>query len=139
MYNEKTDIYSLGIIFFELYYTTSTKMEKARVLADLRNRIIPSDFLKRYPTESAFILRMMSPNPDDRPSVDEILRHELLVDEFATVPRKDIVEMETTLQQQKGLITQLQAYIQLLEQKLSEMEQTLSKSDKAVAKIGQSV
>jgi serine/threonine protein kinase len=63
VYNEKTDIFSLGIIFFELYYPCATKMEKSRVLADLRNRILPPAFLQKYPQEAAFVLWLLNPNP----------------------------------------------------------------------------
>jgi translation initiation factor 2-alpha kinase 1 len=119
IYNEKTDIFSLGIIFFELYYPCSTKMEKARVLADLRNRILPPHFLQKYPSESAFILWLMSPNPDDRPSVDEILRHDLLFDEYVLVPRNDLQELSQTVARQQQTIQQQQQYIEMLEQKLS--------------------
>jgi len=121
VYNEKTDIFSLGIIFFELYYTSSTKMEKARVLSDLRNRILPPVFLQKYPTESAFILWLMSPNPEDRPSVDQILAHDLLVDEFITVQRKDIVSMERAMQKQNAIILDQQEHILMLERKLAAM------------------
>lgn len=62
-YNEKTDIFSLGIIFFELYYPFSTKMEKARVLTDLRNHVLPPAFWKKYPVEAAFVMWLMSPIP----------------------------------------------------------------------------
>ena len=30
-YNERTDVYSLGIILFELYFPFSTEMERAKV------------------------------------------------------------------------------------------------------------
>ena len=56
IYDQKTDIYSLGIIFFELYYPFYTKMERSRVLDDLRNkRFLPVDFSKNYPKEVLFL------------------------------------------------------------------------------------
>jgi len=96
-------------------------MEKARVLSDLRNRILPPVFLQKYPTESAFILWLMSPNPEDRPSVDQILAHDLLVDEFITVQRKDIVSMERAMQKQNAIILDQQEHILMLERKLAAM------------------
>lgn len=121
VYNEKTDIYSLGIIFFELFYASRTKMEKARVLADLRNRILPHTFLQKYPAESAFILWLMSPKPEERPSVDEILAHHLLVDEFMTIQRKDVLDYENKVQEQKEVILQQKEYILSLERKLADL------------------
>jgi len=108
IYNEKTDIYSLGIIFFELFFYCPTRMEKARVLADLRNRLLPPLFLSKFPKEAAFVLRLMSPNPGDRPSVDDILQSDLLVDEFILVPRQQILELEDRLRVQQEYIAKLE-------------------------------
>jgi serine/threonine protein kinase len=119
IYNEKTDIFSLGIIFFELYYTCSTKMEKARVLSELRNRILPASFLQKYPAESAFILTMLQPNPDERPSVDDILNSDMLAEEYMTVHRNSFIDLEAALQKQRMVIEQQEEHIRMLEQKLA--------------------
>ncbi|EGC30773.1 hypothetical protein DICPUDRAFT_9913, partial [Dictyostelium purpureum] len=74
LYNEKTDIYSLGIILFELYFPLTTRMEKARVLSDLRNGIFPKSFAQKYPQVADLILQMMKSNPDERPSASDILK-----------------------------------------------------------------
>lgn len=51
-YTEKTDVYSLGIIYFELFCPFRTAMEKVDVLTKLRNfRLFPTDFVKNYPKE----------------------------------------------------------------------------------------
>lgn len=139
IYNEKTDIFSLGIIFFELYYTCSTKMEKARVLSDLRNRIIPPAFLNKYPTESAFILSMLLPNPDDRPSVDELLASDLLAEEYMTVHRKDILDLETTVHSQRNVIQQQEEHIRMLEQKLAALASSCAHDKTTVPGMMQTV
>jgi hypothetical protein len=52
VYDEKVDIYSLGIIFFELYYPFSTVMERANVLRDIRlEGRVPADFVRKWPKE----------------------------------------------------------------------------------------
>jgi len=119
VYNEKTDIFSLGIIFFELYYPCSTKMEKARVLADLRNRILPPAFLQKYPQEAAFVLWLLNPNPDARPGVDEIMRNHLITDEFIIVGRRDWQGLADAVTQQRSLIQRQQDLIKRLEQKIA--------------------
>lgn len=50
-YNYKVDIYSLGIIFFELLTPFSTDMERAMVLTDLRKSIFPSYFAEKHIAE----------------------------------------------------------------------------------------
>ncbi|KAJ2237701.1 3-hydroxyisobutyryl-CoA hydrolase [Coemansia sp. RSA 1722] len=77
-YNEKADIYSLGIIFFELYHAFSTAMERVAVIKDLRQGVFPADFVRRWPKEAALILRMMDPDADKRPSARDILAMDLI-------------------------------------------------------------
>ncbi|KAG0033684.1 Eukaryotic translation initiation factor 2-alpha kinase [Podila clonocystis] len=76
-YDQKADIYSLGIIFFELYHPFSTLMERHAVLRTLRNGELPPDFVSRWPKEAAFVLWLMAEDPRMRPSANEILEFEL--------------------------------------------------------------
>ena len=48
-YNEKSDLFSLGIIFFEMLHPFKTKTERSYILKDLRNCIIPSFMFQKYP------------------------------------------------------------------------------------------
>lgn len=54
-YNYKVDIYSLGVIFFELLNPFSTEMERYQVLTRLRNNIFPSQFSKNFKNEVSII------------------------------------------------------------------------------------
>lgn len=62
VYDYKVDIYSLGIIFYELLVPFSTEMERIIALRDLRKLIFPSDFSIKYPAEvrNARLLQPMS-------------------------------------------------------------------------------
>lgn len=65
-YDEKTDMYSLGIIMMELYYPFGTRMERARVLSNLReHHKLPDDFA--YSLE----VRPKKKNQDERRQDDE--------------------------------------------------------------------
>ncbi|KAJ2497557.1 hypothetical protein GGH96_005014 [Coemansia sp. RSA 1972] len=77
-YNEKADIYTLGIIFFELYYPFATAMERVVVIKDLRRGVFPPQFLQMWPKEAAFILQLMDADPARRPSAREILAFDLI-------------------------------------------------------------
>ncbi|KAF8932153.1 Eukaryotic translation initiation factor 2-alpha kinase [Haplosporangium gracile] len=77
-YDQKADIYSLGIIFFELYHPFSTLMERHAVLRTLRNGELPSEFVSRWPKEAAFVLWLMAEDPRMRPSAREILEFDLI-------------------------------------------------------------
>lgn len=50
-YNYKVDIYSLGIILFELLNSFSTEMERVAALLNLKKSIFPSGFEQNYPNE----------------------------------------------------------------------------------------
>lgn len=40
-YNEKVDVFSLGLIFVELIFPFTTVMERSRILSGLQNNIMP--------------------------------------------------------------------------------------------------
>ena len=51
-YDEKADIYSLGIIFFEMWHAVATGMERIEVLNNLREKgLFPDGFEKRCPKQ----------------------------------------------------------------------------------------
>jgi translation initiation factor 2-alpha kinase 4 len=80
-YNSKVDVYSLGIVFFEMLYPLSTGMQRVKVLVDLRSVsvIFPSDFdIKKHENASQVIKSLLSHTPKDRPSCQELLESKLL-------------------------------------------------------------
>ncbi|KAI7820898.1 kinase-like domain-containing protein [Kickxella alabastrina] len=103
-YNEKADIYSLGIIFFELYYAFSTFMERIAVFKDLRRGVFPPEFLRMWPKEAAFILRLMDANPDKRLSAKEILALDMF--DVPSVESAQLMREVLTLKQQLMLANQ---------------------------------
>ncbi|KAI8803884.1 kinase-like domain-containing protein, partial [Cladochytrium replicatum] len=50
-YTTKADMYSAGIILFELFYPVETRMERAMVFKGLREGVLPDEFVKRWPKE----------------------------------------------------------------------------------------
>lgn len=67
-YNYKVDIYSLGLILFELFVTFSTEMERINTLKSVRNNKIPDEFQQKFQNEFQLLQIMLSPNPGDRPT-----------------------------------------------------------------------
>ncbi|PRT54105.1 eIF-2-alpha kinase GCN2 [Wickerhamiella sorbophila] len=75
-YNEKVDMYSLGIIFFEMVFPMSTEMERVNTIRDLRKPTIelPTAFtLKRYNSERDIVVSLLSHDPSQRPSAVDLL------------------------------------------------------------------
>ncbi|SPO24266.1 related to GCN2 - ser/thr protein kinase [Ustilago trichophora] len=83
-YNFKVDVYSLGIIFFEMLASQRvyrTGMERILLIRELRNRgvglpaVWPHSKLEK---QTALIRQMLDHDPDRRPSPLEILKSDLL-------------------------------------------------------------
>ncbi|CCF58303.1 hypothetical protein KAFR_0E01490 [Kazachstania africana CBS 2517] len=75
-YNEKIDMYSLGIIFFEMVYPFSTGMERVNILKGMRSVDIefPSDFdVNRMKNEEKIIRLLLDHDPSKRPGARQLL------------------------------------------------------------------
>ena len=73
IYDQKADIYSLGIIFFEMLLEFGSAHEKCEVITKLVDKKIPDSFKREFPEESQLILRMLNPIPEKRPDAGEII------------------------------------------------------------------
>ena len=73
-YNQKTDMYSLGIIFFELLSVFKTQMERHIKIMDLKNgKGISPEMEKRFPQECKIIRKLTQKNPKKRISLSELI------------------------------------------------------------------
>ncbi|XP_034485618.1 eukaryotic translation initiation factor 2-alpha kinase [Drosophila innubila] len=79
-YDYKVDIYSLGLIFFELHVYFSTEMERIKTLRALRDGLYPADFGSHYPEQYELLQRMLSSQPSHRPQTKQLKQqlHEIL-------------------------------------------------------------
>ena len=76
-YNDKVDMYSLGIILFEMCYPLSTAMERLLVVQDLRKKdhVLPAVFQSGDKMAQGNIIEsLISHSPGNRPSSVELLR-----------------------------------------------------------------
>lgn len=73
-YNEKVDIYAMGLILYEMCGCFKTGMERRVNIENLRNEHkLAKNILEKYPMESELILLMTRLKPSERPSASEIL------------------------------------------------------------------
>uniref|UniRef100_A0A1B6C0L6 non-specific serine/threonine protein kinase n=1 Tax=Clastoptera arizonana TaxID=38151 RepID=A0A1B6C0L6_9HEMI len=81
-YNQKVDIYSLGVIFFEMCYRPlNTGMERMKVLSDLRQEecILPSDIEDNGKLSKIYLIKwLLNHDPSNRPSSLELLQSDHL-------------------------------------------------------------
>lgn len=74
-FDQRADIFSLGLVFLLLFHPMGTSMEQHKTIKESKSGIMPSDLQKELPEISAIIARMLSENPDERPSLDAISKH----------------------------------------------------------------
>ena len=106
-YNDKVDMYSLGIIFYEMCEPFSTGMERIRALQDVRERDheLPITFHANgeKAAQGRLISCLICHKPSERPSSTELLRSDIL-------PVK--IEDETIRQALSGLSDRRSPYHQ---------------------------
>ncbi|KAH6955402.1 anticodon binding domain of tRNAs-domain-containing protein [Fusarium avenaceum] len=76
IYSTKVDMFSLGIIFFEMCYLPMMGMQKADVLGQLRRPtpVLPSDFKPADKAQTDIVLSLVNHNPKERPSSTDLLK-----------------------------------------------------------------
>ena len=71
---ESSDIYSLAIVFFEIYYPLKTKIDKINIINELKdNNVFPEDF--DYPIIKELILNMLN----NKTNINKILNKYFLL------------------------------------------------------------
>lgn len=90
-YDNKADMYSLGVILLELLNSFGTSMELSKCLEQFTSDegIIPQDFIDRFSSHAKVIKQLVSRNPTLRPSADELLRSEIFCHKSQVIQRKN--------------------------------------------------
>uniref|UniRef100_A0AAF5RTB9 PRKR-like endoplasmic reticulum kinase n=2 Tax=Wuchereria bancrofti TaxID=6293 RepID=A0AAF5RTB9_WUCBA len=80
-YNEKVDVFSLGLIFVELIVPCKTIMERNSILSGLQNEVMPK-CLDNFPSkEKKFVAWLTVVDPELRPSARQLAECEYLHNE----------------------------------------------------------
>lgn len=85
----KSNIFSLGVLLFELLGKFESDGALAAAMSNLRERILPPNFLADNLKEVGFCLWLLHPEPASRPTIREILESEL-INGMANVPAAEL-------------------------------------------------
>lgn len=69
----KADMYSLGLILFDLAYPVKTVMEKQKMFENVKKGIIPTIIKEQMPLIHKLLISLISEEPTSRPKPKEIL------------------------------------------------------------------
>jgi len=105
-YDKKADMYSLGLINFELFYPFGTNMERAKMMQSLRQHegCIPEvhKIQEKWPIQAEIIQKLLCINSCKRPSATDLLGL------WPTKSEKDIIrELQEQLRIKDGIIKHL--------------------------------
>lgn len=114
-YDSMVDVFGLGIILFELFYIFTTKMERSKILTNLRKGILPENF---DPKVGKTVLWLLANDPKQRPSVSDILESELFQSETVTLSKEEFSDMQQQLQNCQSQIQEQQKLIEELRSQL---------------------
>ena len=73
-YDEKIDIFALGVILVELVSKFSTEFERREILQRLKTSEYPEYLKKNHLKEYNLVKKMTRLNPKERPSINDILK-----------------------------------------------------------------
>jgi len=124
-YDEKTDIFSLGIICFQLFSPPfSTRMERAKVFEQLRAGLIPRQFSLAHPKEAELIKSCLAKEPEDRPSTSDILA----MDIWEPAPCIYLRDSSYAVTIPRAMFKRMQNEITQYQQEIARLQQELAKA-----------
>jgi len=109
IYTNAADIFSLGIILFEMLHPMfTTAMERAAMFGEVRKGNVPGWLCQKLPLESAQLRRMLSSCPEDRPTTKDLLKSALVVLQLNEDDLVDQSALKQTIREQDDAIKALQ-------------------------------
>ena len=94
-FGQKSDMYSIGIIFFEMWRKFGSYMQKAKEIRALaKDRTLPGDFNAPENVKS-IIMWLTDSNPDSRPTAEELLQSSYLPHQIERKVFEEVLEVAT--------------------------------------------
>lgn len=102
VYDCKCDMYSLGVILFEMCQLFKTGMERVKTLEGLRQGTLPEQFVDRWKLQAEAVRRLTHSDTTMRPSTNKLLNSHLFL-----TPEQMIKMLQETIAEKDAEIEQL--------------------------------
>ena len=129
-----SDMYSLGIVLWELFTLAGTEMERVVGINKLRDRdrVSVESIEEQWPDIGTLVWRLTSREPGERPGAEELLENMFSDKDLSVVERDREVEVlrgtvrlqATQITKQEQLISQQNKEIEILRQLLTRVRQS---------------
>ncbi|PWA34797.1 mitogen-activated protein (MAP) kinase, ERK3/4, Apoptotic protease-activating factor 1 [Artemisia annua] len=137
-----SNIYSLGVLLFELLGSFESARAHEVAMMNLRQRILPPNLLAENPKEAGYCLWLLHPEPSARPTTRDILKSKLVsgIEEISThellssIAEEDLESevllhfLESLKEQKQKRATKLGQDINLIESDITEINSRQSNS-----------
>jgi len=137
-YDNKADIFSLGIILFELFCSFGTEMERVTSIKDIRQCRLPQEFCQRWPEVAKLITEMTAERPDDRPTAETLLETGLFKEKHVHIGHhlnERVEQQASEIAELKALLSQKNSEVQTREEEISDLKRQLEKNDEFLKRI----
>jgi translation initiation factor 2-alpha kinase 4 len=128
-YNEKCDVYSLGVVLVEMFSKFHTGMERVEVLGKLLRSEneevwLPEEWVLAHPIQARLARQMVSVDPSARPTCHQVLG-ELLVEGLWVEPNVNSMLMTSVVTALQEQIVELRSESQAKDKTISQLRQLL--------------
>ncbi|KAK6185308.1 hypothetical protein SNE40_007570 [Patella caerulea] len=123
-YDSKSDIYSIGVILFEVFNVFNTEMERHRSITGLRDGCYPQILHSYWPDVWDAIMKMTNTIAQERPTANSLLDSQL----FLTKDQM-IASLQKQLREKCDYITQLEKQLKDKDDLNSQLKRKLEKAD----------
>ncbi|KAK3581137.1 hypothetical protein CHS0354_033931 [Potamilus streckersoni] len=120
-YDQKSDIFSLGIILYEMFNLFRTEMERVKTLKELREGKISETVLTYWQPQAETILKMTNKLHKERPSASEVLHGSLFhtKDQVIHELREKLKSQDENISELKKTICAKERLIDTLQKQLA--------------------
>lgn len=126
-YDKKADMYSLGIILFELFYPLTTQMERLHNIEQIRKGNLCQTLSSKWTDEAELIKQLTLRDPKQRPTAEEVLAAPMFADKDRVICRlqKRIQEKDEEIWKLRELLSLKEANFPCPNCKLKTTELTM--------------